>query len=89
MSVITEIEVEGKKILSWLAQASTKLESASPKAIAALATLAGAAAAAMQDAAAAGTASGLNILLDEKTVADLKAVWPDFVAFLASLGIKL
>jgi hypothetical protein len=70
MSVITDIEVDAKKVLSWLAKASGKFESATPKAIA-------------------GTAGGLNISLDEQTVADLKAVWPDFVAFLTTLGVKL
>jgi len=44
---------------------------------------------AIADGAGAVSQSGLNVVLDQQIVADLKVVWPDVKAFAATLGMKL
>ena len=80
------IEIGAEDALKWLTGAKKTL-SAAPGVVAALATLVGAVEKPLSDLAGAA-ATPLNIPLDVQTVSDLKAVWPDIKAFLASLGVK-
>ena len=73
------IEIGAEDALHWLSEA-TKVLNASPKVIAALGVLLGAISTAVTDGVAAAGASGLNIQLDEKVLADIKAVWPEIVS---------
>jgi hypothetical protein len=77
------------KILSMGTVDLTKVASASPKVIAALGVVIAASSKALASVDAAAQAGGLSIALDQATVANLKAVWPDVTAFLLTLGIKL
>jgi len=82
--VLGGIEVAAEKVLNFVAKA----QKASPSAIAALAVILGAVAKVATDVQGVATAP-LNITLDQSALADIKAVWPDLVAFGATLGIKL
>jgi hypothetical protein len=80
------IEIGAEDALKWLGGANKALKAA-PQVVAALATLIGAVEKPLSELA--GAASNpLNIALDIQTVEDLKAVWPDVKAFLASFGVK-
>jgi hypothetical protein len=80
------IEIAAEDALKWLSGANKALQ-ATPKVIAALATLAGAVEKPLSELAGAA-ANPLNIPLDIETVNDLRAVWPDVKTFLGSLGVK-
>lgn len=81
------IEIAAQDALKWLTGANKALKAA-PQVVAALATLFGAIEKPISELA--GAASNpLNIALDIQTAEDLKAVWPDLKAFLATLGVKL
>jgi len=80
------IELGASDALKWLADVSNGLH-ATPKVIAALATLVGAAEKPLSELAGAA-ANPLNIPLDIQTVNDLKTVWPDVKTFLGSFGVK-
>jgi len=80
------IEIGAEDALKWLTGASKTLQAA-PAVVAALATLIGAVEKPLSELAGAA-ANPLNIPLDVQTVSDLKAVWPDVKAFLATLGVK-
>lgn len=80
------IEVGAEDVLKWLTGAGKALHAA-PAVIAALATMVGAMEKPLGDLAGAAV-NPLNIALDVQTAKDLKAVWPDVKAFLASLGVK-
>lgn len=87
--LIQDIEVDGEKVLAFLTSAEQKIAKAGPQAVAGLATLLGAAASAISSVGAAAAAEGVNFTLDATAWTNLKAVWPDIVAFAADLGIKL
>jgi hypothetical protein len=80
------IEIGAEDALSWLGKAHTVL-TAAPGVVAALATLASAVDKPLSELAGA-IANPLNIPLDIQTANDLKAVWPEVKAFLATLGVK-
>jgi len=81
------IEIAAEDALKWLSGTNKALK-ATPQVVAALATLIGAMEKPIAELA--GAASNpLNIALDIQTAQDLKAVWPDVKAFLATLGVKL
>jgi hypothetical protein len=80
------IELGASDALKWLADVSKGLH-ATPKVIAALATLVGAVEKPLAELAGAA-ANPLNIPLDIQTVNDLRTVWPDVKAFLGSFGVK-
>ncbi len=81
------IEIGAEDALKWLTGANKALHAA-PQVIAALATLIGAVEKPLSELAGAA-ANPLNIPLDIETATDLKAAWPDVLAFLASLGVKV
>lgn len=81
------IEIGAEDALKWLTGANKDLHAA-PQVIAALATLIGAVEKPLSELAGAA-ANPLNIPLDIETATDLKAAWPDVLAFLASLGVKV
>ena len=80
-------EIAAEDVLKWLTGTSKSPHTA-PAVIAALATLAGALEKPLTDLSAAA-GNPLNIPLDLETAADIKAVWPDVKAFLATMGIKV
>ena len=80
------IELAAEDALKWLGKAQTAL-SAAPSVVAALATLISAVDKPLMDISGVA-ANPLNIALDVQTVNDLKAVWPQVKAFLATLGVK-
>ena len=80
------IEIAAGDVLKWLGKAQSALHAA-PAVIAALATLIAAVDKPLLDLSAVA-ANPLNIPLDLQTATDLKAVWPDVKAFLATLGVK-
>jgi len=80
------IEIGAADALKWLTGANKALKAA-PQVVAALATLIGAVEKPLSELAGAA-ANPLNIPLDIQTATDLKAVWPDVLAFLSSLGVK-
>jgi len=80
------IEIAAEDALKWLGKAQTALK-ATPAVIAALATVVTALDKPLLDLSAAA-ANPLNIPMDIQTAVDLKAVWPDVKAFLATLGVK-
>lgn len=82
--IVKDVEIGADKVLNFLA----KVQKATPAAVAGLGVLLGAVSKAVGDAESA-VAAPLNISLDEATFADVKAVWPDIKAFVATLGIKL
>jgi hypothetical protein len=81
------IEIGAEDALKWLTGANKALHAA-PQVVAALATLIGAVEKPLTELAGAA-ANPLNIPLDIETATDLKAAWPDVLAFLASLGVKV
>jgi len=88
--IIKDIEVAAEKVLGWLGAAGkvvNKVEQAEPQVVAALGALLGAVNTAVGDVG--KTAGTPTIQLADQTMSDLKAVWPDVVAFAASLGIKV
>lgn len=87
--ILTDVDQDAKKVLSFLTGAEKKVASAGPKVVAGLGVLLGAAAKAVTDGGAAAAADGINISLDVATFNDVKAVWPDIVAWGADFGIKL
>ena len=89
MNIIGDIEQDGAKVLHWLVGESQKIATAEPRVVAALEVLGKGANAALTATEAAVAAGGVNIVLDIQTATDLKAVWPDVVAFLATLGVKV
>jgi hypothetical protein len=80
------IELGAEDALKWLSRVQTVL-SATPGVVAALATLVTAADKPLIELSGVA-ANPLNIALDIQTANDLKAVWPDVKAFLATLGVK-
>lgn len=82
------VEVGAGDLLKFMSGAQSKL-TAAPQVIAALGVVLGAVNAAVVSAEGAAASSGLNIALDEATLAEIKALWPDVVKFLATLGIKV
>jgi hypothetical protein len=80
------IEIAAGDVLKWLGKVQSALHAA-PAVIAALATLIAAVDKPLLDLSAVA-ANPLNIPLDLQTATDLKAVWPDVKAFLATLGVK-
>ena len=80
------IEIGAADALKWLTGANKALKAA-PQVVAALATLIGAVEKPLSELAGAA-ANPLNIPLDIQTATDLKAVWPDVLAFLTTLGVK-
>jgi len=80
------IEIAAEDALKWLTGTNKALKAA-PQVVAALATLIAAVEKPMAELA--GAASNpLNIALDIQTAEDLKSVWPEVKAFLATLGVK-
>jgi len=80
------IEIGAEDLLNWLGKAHTAL-AAAPGVVAALATVVTAMDKPLVELSAVA-ANPLNIPLDLQTAEDLKAVWPDVKAFLATLGVK-
>jgi len=80
------IEIGAADALKWLTGADKVLH-ATPAAIAALGTLAGAMEKPLAELAGA-VANPLNVPLDIETATDLKAAWPEVKTFLGSLGVK-
>src|SRR5579863_9150931 len=80
------IEIGAEDVLKWLTGANKALKAA-PQVVAALATLIAAVEKPIAELAGA-VSNPLNIALDIQTAADLKAAWPDVIAFLSSLGVK-
>lgn len=81
------IEIGAEDALKWLTGANKTLQAA-PAVIAALGTLMGAIEKPITEVAGVA-ANPLNIALDVQAVNDIRAVWPELTAFLATLGIKL
>lgn len=81
------IEIGAEDALKWLTGANKTLQAA-PAVIAALGTLMGAIEKPITEVAGVA-ANPLNIALDVQAVNDIRAVWPQLTAFLATLGIKL
>jgi hypothetical protein len=86
VNIAKGIEIGAEDALKWLGKAQTAL-TAAPGVVAALATLVAAVDKPLSELAGAA-ANPLNIPLDIQTAEDLKAVWPDVKAFLATLGVK-
>ena len=80
------IEIAAGDVLKWLGKAQIALHAA-PAVVAALATLITAVDKPLIELSGVA-ANPLNIALDVQTAEDLKAVWPDVKAFLATLGVK-
>jgi hypothetical protein len=80
------IEIGAEDALKWLTGANKALKAA-PQVVAALATLIAAVEKPIAELAGAA-ANPLNIALDIQTATDLKAAWPEVIAFLTSLGVK-
>jgi hypothetical protein len=80
------IEIAAEDVLKWLGKAQSVI-AAAPGVVAALATLVTALDKPLMDLSVVA-ANPLNIPLDLQTATDLKAVWPDVKAFLATLGVK-
>ena len=88
LSIEKGIEVAASDVLKFITGAQ-KVVSAAPQVAAALGTVLGAVATAVTTGEAAAAAGGLNFALDEAEIAALKAVWPDVVAFMKTLGVTL
>jgi hypothetical protein len=80
------IVVGAEDVLKWLTS-TAKMLRATPAAIAALATLAGALEKPLSELAGVA-ANPLNIVLDVETAEDLRTAWPELKAFLVTLGVK-
>lgn len=86
------VEVGAADVLKVLTKAQSelpKVTAAAPKVAAALAVLLGKVSVAVTDTSSAASAGGLNIVLDNATLASIKEVWPDTKEFLATLGINV
>jgi hypothetical protein len=88
VSIEKGVEVGASDLLKFITGANKQL-GAAPQVVAALATVLGAVSTAVTAGESAVASSGLNIALDQAELAAIKAVWPDVVAFLGTLGIKL
>lgn len=86
VSVEKGIEIGAEDALKWLTRADHALQ-ATPKVVAALATLVAVIDKPLTEVAAAA-ANPLNIALDIQTVRDMKAAWPDVKQFLSTVGVK-
>jgi len=86
MNVEKGIEIAAEDCLKWLGKAHGAINAA-PGVIAALATLISATEKPLVELTGVA-ANPLNIPLDVQTAIDLKAVWPDVKAFLASFDVK-
>jgi hypothetical protein len=84
---LKDVEVDAEKALSWLTKEETKVAAAAPKVQAALGALAGLAETILADTAAAA-GNPTSITLDQQLYTDLKAAWPEVVAFLGTIGVK-
>jgi hypothetical protein len=80
------IVVGAEDVLKWLT-GTAKMLHATPAAIAALATLAGALEKPLSELAEVA-ANPLNIVLDIETAEDLRTAWPELKTFLVTLGVK-
>jgi hypothetical protein len=80
------IVVGAEDVLKWLTR-TAKVLHATPAAIAALGTLAGALEKPLSELAEVA-ANPLNIVLDIETAEDLRAAWPELKNFLVTLGVK-
>ncbi len=83
-----DVAVGASDLLKFITGASKKL-GAAPQVVAALGTMLGAVSNAVVTGSGAVAASGLNIALDEAELVAIKAVWPDVVTFLATLGVQV
>jgi len=81
------VDIAAEDALRWLTGANKSLQAA-PAVVAALAILVSALEKPITEFAGAA-ANPLNIALDIQTVSDIRAVWPELKAFLATLGIQL
>ena len=88
VSVEKGIEVAAEDVLKFVTGAQQKTTQAGPGVVSGLGVLLGAFATVAGDVAGVA-ASPVNIVLDQQTVADIKAVWPDIKAFASNFGIKL
>jgi hypothetical protein len=86
LNVEKGIVVGAEDVLKWLTS-TAKMLRATPAAIAALATLAGALEKPLSELAGVAT-NPLNIVLDVETAEDLRTAWPELKAFLVTLGVK-
>jgi hypothetical protein len=86
LNVEKGIVVGAEDVLKWLTS-TAKMLRATPAAIAALATLAGALEKPLSELAGVA-ANPLNIVLDVETAEDLRTAWPELKAFLVTLGVK-
>jgi hypothetical protein len=82
------IEVAAEDVLHFIAGADKAL-ALTPAVVAGLGTILGAVSTAVTASESAAQGSGLNIALDQAAWTDIKAIWPDIVAFAKSIGIKL
>ena len=83
--VLTDIELAAEKLLSIF----SKTQKAAPAALAALGVLAAGVDKALSDVAAGAAAPATLTLSLPSDIGDIKAVWPEVVSFLSTLGIKL
>ena len=86
LNVEKGIVVGAEDVLKWLTS-TAKMLRATPAAIAAPATLAGALEKPLSELAGVA-ANPLNIVLDVETAEDLRTAWPELKAFLVTLGVK-
>lgn len=87
ITIAKNLDIAATDALHFIANVEKK----SPAAVAALGVVLGAISKAIADvqSGAENPAQALDVSFDSATFADLKAVWPDLVAFSATLGIKL
>jgi hypothetical protein len=89
MSILSTIETDASKVLTWITGEAAKVEKAGPGVLAGLGVLAAGVETALQDVVtSAGNPSQIVLNLGTD-ISDFKAVWPDIKAFLATLGIKV
>ena len=83
------IEVAAEDLFGWITAANKKVQSGGPATIAALGVLAGALEKALADASSAVGNPATLVLNLGTDVSDIKAVWPDVKALLATFGVKV
>lgn len=88
MSILSTIEADAAKVLSWINKTKTTLN-ATPAAIAGLGVILSAFATAISAGVSAAASGGVNIVLDEAAFQDVKTAWSDIQSFASGLGIKL
>jgi hypothetical protein len=88
ITIEKDVQVGASDLLKFITGANKQL-GAAPQVVAALGVVLGAVSTAVTTGEGAVAASGLNIALDEAELTAIKAVWPDVVAFLATLGVKV